>query len=403
MNKKILSIISLLFFFFILIGSVSAANFYVNTNTNHKDINDWLTKSAKTGDSLIFNSKTYKLKNTLVINKSINIKSYKNTKIIFSKYNSEMFGIKANNVNFYGLNLHHNGRGNINSYETKGVISSQMNSKKRVNLFKTNIYTYQNYVSGINIKKWEGKINKCKISNKGKYLSYGVISEECKVSIYNSKINTKTTSLFLAKWRGNIQNTAILSQNDKTIHSTNWKGILKNNKFYSYGKNKYKKFDKFSNANTVNLGLSKGLISNCILKSKYGCPILTTNNVKIINSKLFSGNGIPKIYRYKPDLIVNTAKFKGNTLNIDVRNTGYAASNNCSLSLEITSKELVSFMKKIIPVKSLNPKSTTMIEIIVPLEYTSDNYIKWIRVDCYDVIEEESEHFNLFRFPLPDD
>ncbi len=88
MNIKKVSIFSIFILcLFMSILSVSATNYYVNNDTQQKDIEGWMKNKASTGDNLIFNTSTYELSDTLVVNKKINILSYKNTEINFRKSN----------------------------------------------------------------------------------------------------------------------------------------------------------------------------------------------------------------------------------------------------------------------------------------------------------------------------
>jgi hypothetical protein len=104
----------LLFFFslcvFTFISSISAADFYVYECTTHKDITEWIDTKAKNGDNLIFNTVKYDLSDNLIINKSINIKSYKNTVINFNKSEGMIKAYADGKVVLSDLTLNHNSK-----------------------------------------------------------------------------------------------------------------------------------------------------------------------------------------------------------------------------------------------------------------------------------------------------
>ena len=138
--KNLLIILVTFFTFFLLISSVSASNFYVSDNTTHKDITNWMKKDAKKGDNLRFNTSSYSLSDTLVISKSVNVKSYKNTKIYFNS-SKNLFNVTSNDVNFTGLFLYHVPAEKINysgSYIISAIATSD--SIKRLNLNNMNIF-----------------------------------------------------------------------------------------------------------------------------------------------------------------------------------------------------------------------------------------------------------------------
>ena len=139
-TRKKLIFVGIVFCLFILVNCASASDYYVNKDTTHKNITDWMKKDAKKGDNLRFNTSSYSLSDTLVISKSVNVKSYKNTKIYFNS-SKNLFNVTSNDVNFTGLFLYHVPAEKINysgSYIISAIATSD--SIKRLNLKNMNIF-----------------------------------------------------------------------------------------------------------------------------------------------------------------------------------------------------------------------------------------------------------------------
>ena len=67
-------------------GSVSAADLTINSDTSYEDIDYWMNDyTTVKGNNLIFNVSNYELSDTLLVSKSINIKSNKKTQINFNQ------------------------------------------------------------------------------------------------------------------------------------------------------------------------------------------------------------------------------------------------------------------------------------------------------------------------------
>ncbi|MCL2157337.1 MAG: hypothetical protein FWH54_04860 [Methanobrevibacter sp.] len=241
--RKGLIFVVIVFCLFIAVNSTSASNYYVNKDTSHKNITDWIKNDAKKGDNLIFNTSSYSLSNTLVISKSINIKSYKNTKINFNRSKS-MFYVTVNSVNFSGLILNHKPLEKINySYDPNDYYNSYnissikvFKSVKHVNFKNISIFAninvkvlyipnvpyegddfiedsyYEDLIySGISIKEWKGNV------------------KNCHLKIINGR------GINALKWTGNLTNSTIKTTNDSGIRTNGWIGNIVNSNFESKG------------------------------------------------------------------------------------------------------------------------------------------------------------------------
>ncbi|WP_054835056.1 hypothetical protein [Methanobrevibacter arboriphilus] len=118
---KLIIIMVAVFCLSMLMGSVSAADLTINSNTSYEDIDYWMNDyTTVKGNNLIFNVSNYELSDTLLISKSINIKSNKKTQINFNQ-NKNMFNITANEITFSGLVLNHNGKGGVYKYPVSTI------------------------------------------------------------------------------------------------------------------------------------------------------------------------------------------------------------------------------------------------------------------------------------------
>ena len=384
----------LLFFalcIFTLLSSVSAADFYVNNDTTHKNITDWMKNNAKSGDKLVFNTSSYELEDTIVINKKINVVSYKNTQINFRKH-KDMFNVKSNS-SFRGLTLNHH------EDTFMDVIYSSSRSYIKVNINNVNIRSFGGSV--ISIYKWVGEVNNCNIYAKASYSS-GISSTYGKVNITNSKINSDACSIYIGKWRGNLINSKIISGNKSPgIQSYNWQGNIIGTKIYS---------NKGQDYGAAYLGLSKGTIKNSVIRlNDTNYALRVTDDVKIIKSSISSITKFKSIYRFRPDLSIKVSPIdykwrlshekgfylpKKGSYKVTIYNTGYKTSKSCYLSFKTMN------ISKKYYVKSLKSGAKTAIKINFNSKYMTEEmnikYPKVFKVDCYNKIKEENKWNNEF-------
>ena len=140
MIKKIVLLSFLVFSFFLIISSVAAADYYVDSDTEHSDIANWMRKDAKNGDNLVFTGCEYDLTDTIVVSKSVNIKGVNKTQINLKK-SKNMFKITVSGVNFDGLSLNYY----LNDYadhviEEYAIYAS--GSSKKININNTEWESY---------------------------------------------------------------------------------------------------------------------------------------------------------------------------------------------------------------------------------------------------------------------
>jgi len=384
---KIKKLTLLLFFslcIFSFINSTTAADYYVNNDTSHKDIANWMKNNAKSGDKLIFNTSSYELNKTIIISKPISIVSYKNTTINFRKQ-GHMFNVRSNS-SFRCLNLNHHDV----SYPSNYVIYSNSRSYIKVNLNNVNI----NILSGsaIEMNRWVGKVNKCNIYSNGSgiFVNYG------KVDITNSEITTESHSVFISIWSGSLVNSTIVSKKDGfALYSDNWKGNI----IRIIGSKMYSNKDSLG-FGAVSLGSSKGTIKNSVIRSNSKYALKMTDNVKIIKSSISSKNNLKKIHMFKPDLAVDIYPIEDylylpkKSYEVSIHNLGYKSSKECYLSFK-TMK-----ISKKYYVKPLKPGTKTTIKINFNPKYMTKEmnikYPKVFKVDCYNKIKEERKDNNIF-------
>jgi len=365
--KKVIIFLTLLSCFFILISSSSATDYYVNKDTTQKNIVDWMKNDANNGDNLIFNISSYTLNDTLNITKSITIKSDVNTKINFNK-NKDMFELQTNGITFSGLNLNYNGQGTSNiMYGAISTLDASKKTTKQLLVKDTLITVNKKYTSGILLGTLEG-------------------------SIINSSINIKGANsfgIFLTKWTGDLVNTTIRSSGKDSIgvYSATWNGKVNRSKIYNDGSNK----DIFT-AGFIAVN-SKGSIINSEIKSKNSYAVMVSDNVKVSNSSLSSKKGLPKIYRYRPDLAIdNQIGISRNTYSFKIHNIGHISSKACTFTLKVGK------LTKKATVNALSPGKFTTVKITLPSKYVGKKYTKSMKVDVNNVNKENNKKNNVGKF-----
>ncbi len=379
----------MVFSVFILISSVSSANFYVNNGTTDKNINDWINKTAKTGDNLIFNTQSYNLNSSLIINKSINVLSFKNTVIsctggcfyIPSKKCVNLTGFTINQDNILPFPISHristilvNGEINIKNtiINSKSVYGTALEINGKANIINTIINS-----AGIGIlhSQWKGNLINSKLISQ----NYGITQVDYE-GFFPEGMN----------WHGNILNSTIISKKDG-IYLQNWKGKITNSKIYTNG----------SKSNGINIKYSKGTINKTKITSKNAYAIKISNDVKISNSSFSSKKGLSKIYRYTSDLTIESfdvIRF-GKTYEVKISNKGYSISAPCYVAIKAGN-----YIKKV-KIGQLEPKHPyiktkykTTIKIKIPTKYLSKKYMKTIKVDYYNKNKENNKKNNIYKF-----
>ncbi|MCL2156951.1 MAG: hypothetical protein FWH54_02895 [Methanobrevibacter sp.] len=379
-TKKLLIFLMLMSCFFIVIGSVSAANFNVKDKTSYNDITKWM-KTAKNGDSLIFTGKSYNLTDSILIDKAINVKSTKNTKINFYK-NKTMFYVISSGATFSNLTLNHKGYGSAELDSTGRVInknfifvvSASQDSFKKINFNKVTINTKNSYVSGINIPLWNGNVTKSKVNTKGIW-GHGVSAEQ---------------------WIGNFVNSYIATKGlgSVALNSNVWTGKVTGAKIYNKAP---------FNSGGVPVGIlfpiGKGSITKSIVKVPGGNAVKLDKNIKVTKSTLVSMKGRPKLYTFLPDLSINIKNIKRtkNTysikvFNMDPKGLQVGTSNPCYLGIKIGSYH------KTVKVKALSYGQNTTVKISIPSKYVSKKYTKTVKVDYYNKVKEENKTNNVVKF-----
>jgi len=366
-NRKKVIFLALLSCFFMLISSVSAADYYVNNGTTHKNIADWMKKDAKNGDSLIFNVSRYNLTDTLNISKSITIKSDIKTRISFNK-NKDMFDIKTNKITFSGLVLDYNGQGSSNIMY--GAISTLNASKSNYKQFIVN-----NTVINVNKK-----------------FASGILLGTLQGNIINSTINLKGANCFgisLVKLTGDLRNTSIRSTGRDSIcvYIGTWSGRVNGSKLINDGTRKSIYTGGFLAVN------SKGSIINSEIKSKNSYAVMVSDNVNVSKSKITSKKDLSKIYRYRPDLVIfNQIAVSKNTYTIKIYNIGEINSKKCTFQLSVGS------ITRKATVKALKPEKHTSIKITIPSKYVGSRFTKTMKVDVNNVNKENNKKNNAGKF-----
>lgn len=233
---------------FMTIQSVLASNFYVNKNTAHENITKWIKNDAINGDTLIFKS-NYNLKDTLVISKSINIRSHGNAKIYFNK-SKNMFNITTNCVNFTKLTIIHKPLEKINysfnDYNYYSISTIYASKSVKINIKNINIFS-NNQMKVLYIpqkeKEEDFEYNSYDDYEKPFYEQlnyYGINIYKGYGNIVNSIIKINNGGgLEVNKWIGNIKNSTIITKNGRGINTQGWTGNIINSKIKSTGKEVY--------------------------------------------------------------------------------------------------------------------------------------------------------------------
>lgn len=410
LNKKnnilLVMIISLLFF--ITISSLSAADYTVNSTTTSKDINNWINNKAISGDRLIFNTNSYDLDDSIIINKSITIGSYKKTKINFKK-TADMFIINTKyKVNFNSLILNHEGKQKTKSpdeedfipyyYEGISVISTPIghtSSPYYVTCNFKNVEIISKEGTAIHFDDWLGNITNSylKTSKEG-----AIYVEDWYGNLINSKIESQREGITTRwydfdgtgthiyntgiKWKGNILKSNITTK-ERSANCYYWKGKITDSRIYSYGKSPYWK------APALKLGYSQGIIHKNIIRSNSDSAIYARNNVKISSSKIISKKNYSKIHRYLPELFVWSNGVGKNDYHFLVFNDAYEHSKACYLAIKYGKQIKKMYIK---PIKAGERLS---IKINIPTKYLK--YTKTLKIDYYNKIKEENEKNNILK------
>lgn len=383
--KKTVLLIFFIFSFFAIISTVAAANYYVDNNTSHKDIANWMKNNAKNGDNLIFTGSSYDLTATLVVSKSINIKSENKTQINLKKNNSNMFNVTVSGVNFNNLFLDYNTKKDGFS---EAVIYAYGSSKK-INIKNTDIRV-NGPVSAIDILNWYGNVSNCKINVK--YGSGGISSKNWVGNLRNSEISCgKESGRAITvdnKWKGNIENSNISSYFIYSVGSIYWSGKIYGSKIYDYTKE--------SKSNGLFLPNSKGTITNSIIKSSSGSAIGVSDNVKVSNCSLSSSKKYPNISRLRPDLSIYGVYKSGKRYEISFYNPSYVDSKACHLVIKCENKILKKISIKSIIAETPAPLET--IKIAIPSKYANKKYTKTAIIDYYNKNKENNKKNNEYKF-----
>ncbi|MCL2115384.1 MAG: hypothetical protein FWH29_04095 [Methanobrevibacter sp.] len=364
-TKKLIIFFMLLSCFFILLSTVSAADFRVKEKTSHDDITNWM-KTAKSGDSLIFTSSNYNLTDMVIIDKDITVKSNKNTKIAYNK-NKTMFYIIANRVTFSSLTLNHNGQG---SNESKfAVVSAAKDTAKRINFNKVTINAKKSYVSGIDIPLWNGSVSNSRINIKGIW-GHGVSSEQ---------------------WNGNVAKSYVTTSGKSSVSlsSVYWSGKVSGSRIYNTAP-----YDVGGVPSGIIFVYGKGTISKSIIRVPNGNALRLDKNIKVTGCSLQSRKGHPKHYKFLPDLSINSKDIKRSktTYSVKVTNNYYGSSNACYLGIKIGS------YVKTTKVKALAFGQSTNVKVTLPSKYINKKYTKNVKVDYYNKIKEQTKDNNIFKF-----
>lgn len=392
-RKRLLLIFLIFSCFFVMVSSVSAADYYVNSGTSHKNIDDWMNNNAKNGDKLIFNTSSYDLTDTVYVKKSIIVGSYKKTKINFNK-TATMFIINTSSkVVFNNLILNHEGKQrtidpDFHNDEYGGIsvilgtYSVYTNNKIYPSTIKCdvkNVVINSKEGAGIDLLRWTGHVS----NSVFKTGAGSIYSDYWIGNIVNTNIQSTedgiTGNTFLDgeyfKWKGNIVNSNITTKN-APVNCDYWKGKISGSRIYSYGTK--------SNQGLI-LGYSQGTITKSIIRSNSGNAIHARNAVKITKNKIIATKGYAKVHRYLPDLEVYVYERKGSTYYFTIRNNGYENSKSSYLGIKYGKT-----IKKIY-VKSINAKQTTTVKISIPSKPTTITS----KIDYYNKIKEENKKNNI--------
>ena len=388
MIKKIVLLSFLVFSFFLIISSVAAANYYVNTSTKHSDIANWMKKDAKNGDNLIFTGSKYDLTDTIVVSKSVNIKSVNKTQINLKK-SKNMFNVTVSGVNFDGLSLKLSCE-NYGDYGGVYVICAPYasGSSKKINIKNTDINT-TGYSEAISIDNWYGNITNCKINMESNDYHVGIGGYKWVGSIMNSKISAgkRCTPIGFEQWNGNIVNSKIHSKFNSIGSIHRWSGKITGSNLSCPGD---------LNWEGVSLDNSKGTISNSTITVKRGIALGICDEVKVINCSITSGKNYSKIFRYRPDLFIGSVKKSGTTYNIYYDNIMFTDSKPCYLVVKCGDIILKKIHVNSLKGEIMSPGKT--VKVSIPDKYANTKYTKTAIIDYYNENKEYDRKNNYYNF-----
>lgn len=386
-KKRLILFLMLFSCFFILISSVSAANLTVNEDTSNKVITDWMKNDAKNGDSLIFNVSSYKLDNTLVVNKSINIKSDQNTKLVFDRNNRDMFNLTTNDIKFSGLNIEFNAKG---STKYKPTVIAVVGTTKRFDMVNVNITVSQSNAGAVGGDKAKGNIRDCNFVIL-KANSVGFSIGTWSGNIVNSNIIARGASSYgiaFRKWNGNLINSTVQSSGKGSIavYAHTWNGKIEDSTISNTGKSMY-------DTGFVSVK-SKGSIVRTTIKSSESYAVMVSDNVKVSSSSISSGKRFGKIYRYRPELVLSQPiSVRGNTYTFRVFNNGYFASKKNHLGVSVRGKLVAKT-----PVRAIKAGKFTNVKVNIPSRFANSRFIKTAKVDYHNKVKEFFKKDNTVKF-----
>lgn len=399
------------FMIFSMIGSVSAADYSVNSWTTQNDINNWMkSNTTVSGDSLVFDEAKYHLPDTLVINKPINIKSNKNTQIIFNKAKT-MFYINSSGVNFSGLILNHDASGKD---KDSRISTMEFSGSKTVNIKDITFNLNGNYLSATSFGDWIGNVNDIRLCGNG-IVNFGFTADNWKGNLHNSilimnKDNANSIGI-VSKWTGNIINTQIHLKGKESIGimASVWQGNLANVIIDTNQKNSFGIFaDKwrgtFSKLNIFadklgSIGIhsfdSKGTVSNSNISAKNGLAILVSKNVKVINTRAISKKGTDNIYYFGPRLKLGVVlgKQSSKVYNINVHNIGEFVSKAAKLTVSCDK------YKKTLRIKPIRAGKFLSVKVVLPAKYATSKYRKHVKVEYRNIFgKKTTSNKSSFKF-----
>jgi len=396
--NRVLSLLFILFLLMFVLSSVNAADFVVGPNTSFREINFWIKdNSTMKGDNLIFNSSSYKLEDTLIITKSINIKSDIKAQISYDG-NREMFNIATDQVSFSGLILNHNGVGT----STKYVNCVYSASPSKIINFDSIVFNLNgNYASAISTNLWKGNLNNSIINGNANY-NFGIISDSWNGSVYNSsfslnKKNSIGITIFI-KWKGNFENSGIYTQGIKSggIFANYWIGNSIKGSIINTGDNSVGIYlEKWTgniietrvlsnsiNSKGVYAFYSKGIIHKSNIQAKKGNAIIISKRVIVTKTYALSKKGKPKIYVFGPRLEISKVKYKKKDFYAHTFNSGEFASKPARILL------WVGPYKIFIKLASVGPKQSVRTKIPIPAKYLNSKYTKYLKIYYKDIFSK---------------
>lgn len=398
--KTVLSLFFILVCLLTVFNSVNAADFTVNKDTSLQNINSWIKdNSTLKGDNLIFNTSSYNLGDTLIITKSINIKSDIKTQINYNG-NREMFNIATEQVNFSGLILNHNGVGSSTKYVNCIYSGSPY---KLINIDSTIINLNNDYAIAISISEWKGNLNNSIINGKGNY-NFGIVSSRWDGSVFNSSISlNKKNSIGISigiTWKGNFENSKIHTKGVKSggILSNYWIGNSINSFIINGASNSVGIYLEKWNGNIIKTNIhsnsanskgfhafySKGTIHGSNIQAKKGNAIIISKNVKVSRTYAVSKKGKPKIYIFGPRLEVSKVKKKKGDYQVQIFNAGELTSKPAKILVYTRS------YKRYVKIPSLGPKQSSRTKVSILNKYSNLKYTKYVLIYYKDIFGKKS-------------